>query len=60
MLPRIFSEALTGWQQTWKTWKTWKTQGILKIVKISGKTQGNLHFCRKKPGKLRENEKYVT
>ena len=27
----------TGLPQTWKTWKTWKTQGILKIVKISGK-----------------------
>ena len=24
------------------------------------KTQANLNFCRKKPGKLRENEKYVT
>ena len=36
----------TGWPQTWKTWRTWKTQGIRKIVKISGKTQGNLNFCR--------------
>ena len=37
----------SGWPQTWKTWKTWKTQGIWKIVKISGKTQGNLNFYRK-------------
>ena len=42
----------SGWPQTWKT------QGICKIVKISGKTQGNLNFSRKKPGKLKENEKY--
>ena len=47
----------TGWPQTWKTWKT---QGIWKIVKISGKTRGNLNFCGKKRGKLRESEKYVT
>ena len=32
---------LAGWPQTWKT------QGIWKIVKISGKTQGNLNFYRK-------------
>ena len=32
---------ISGWPQTWKT------QGISKIVKISGKTQGNLNFCRK-------------
>ena len=46
---RMFNpiETETGWPQTWKTWKTWKTQGIWKIVKISGKTQGNLNFCRK-------------
>ena len=31
----------SGWPQTWKT------QGIWKIVKISGKTQGNFNFCRK-------------
>ena len=28
-------------------WKTWKTQGIKKIVKISGKFQGNFNFCGK-------------
>ena len=28
-------------------WKTWKTQGIWKIFRISGKTQGNLNYCRK-------------
>ena len=44
---QIIYKALPGWPQTWKTWKTWKTRGILKIVKISGKTQGNLNFCRK-------------
>ena len=34
--------------------------GNLKTVKMSGETQGNLNFCMKKPGKYRENEKYVT
>ena len=34
----ICSTTITGWPQTWKT------KGIWKIVKISGKTQGN--FCR--------------
>ena len=35
------------------------TNGILKIVKISRKTQGNSNFVEK-PGKLGENVKYVT
>ena len=35
---------IPGWPQTWKTWKT---QAIWKIVRILGKTQEKLNFCRK-------------
>ena len=37
----VAQRSSAGWPQTWKT------QGIFKIFKISGKTQGNLNFCRK-------------
>ena len=49
----------TGWPQTWKTWKT---QEIWKIVRISGKTWRKLwkiSIFEEKPGKLRENVRYV-
>ena len=51
-----------------QTWKTWKTQRICKIVKISGKTQGNFTFCRKNlenAGKMKSmghdcQQKYIS
>ena len=33
------------------TWKTWKTRNLKNC-----QSQGDLNFCKKKPGKLRENE----
>ena len=41
-----------GWPQTWKPGR------LMEFEKLS-KSQGNLNFCEK-PGKLRENENYVT
>ena len=35
------SQNKSGWPQTWITWKTQE------IFKITGKTRGNLNFCRK-------------
>ena len=50
---RKLREILYFYGKSWKTqgkpgWpQTWKTQGIGKIVKISGKSQGNLNFMGK-------------
>ena len=37
-----------------------ENSGNLKNYEDLRKTQGNLNVCGKNPGKLRENEKYVT
>ena len=37
-----------------------ENSGNWKNYENLGKTQGNLNVCGKKPGKLKENEKYVT
>ena len=50
----------TGWSQTWKTWKTCKTQGIWKYSENLRENSGKFELLCKKPGKRRENEKYVT